>query len=73
MNKWSFIIADKVTDGAVVPTPIDLGAQGNQAYLILFGTGIRNAPSGQVSVRINGVNAPDTYAGSQLAFQGWIR
>ncbi|HEY7333478.1 MAG TPA: FG-GAP-like repeat-containing protein [Bryobacteraceae bacterium] len=57
-------------NGVAVPAPIDLGPQGDQVYLSLFGTGLRNAPAGQVSVRINGVNATVSYAGPQGDFPG---
>jgi len=57
-------------NNAVVPAPIDLGPPGDQVYLSFFGTGIRNAASGGVSVRINGANAPVTYAGPQTVFPG---
>ena len=39
-------------------------------YLILFGTGIRGAGAGQVTVGVQGVNAPVAYAGSQVEFAG---
>jgi uncharacterized protein (TIGR03437 family) len=57
-------------NGAVAPAPIDLGPPGDQVYLSLFGTGIRNAASGGVSVRINGASAPVTHPGPQTVFRG---
>jgi uncharacterized protein (TIGR03437 family) len=51
-----------------VSDPIDLGPPGDQVYLSLFGTGIRGAGSGQVSVRIQGIDAPVTFAGPQPQF-----
>jgi uncharacterized protein (TIGR03437 family) len=49
-----------------VPAPIDLGPQGEQVYLILFGTGLRrfSAPPGVIA-KIGGMDAPVTYAGAQ--------
>jgi uncharacterized protein (TIGR03437 family) len=59
-----------VQNGNAVATPINLGPPADQVYLSLFGTGLRNAPAGQVFVRINGVNAPVEYAGPQLEYPG---
>src|ERR1035437_8424973 len=53
-----------------ISDPIDLGPPGDQVYLSLFGTGIRGAPPGQASVRIQGINAPVSYAGPQSQFAG---
>ncbi len=39
-------------------------------YLILFATGVRNAPNGSVSVTINGVAATVTFVGAQPNFAG---
>jgi uncharacterized protein (TIGR03437 family) len=54
-----------------VPAPIDLGTRLSfrQVYLILSGTGWRNAAS-NVSVRIGGRSAPVTFVGAQGAFTG---
>lgn len=57
-------------NGSPVAKPIDLGASGDQVYLILFGTGIRNAGTGGVTVDIRGLNAPVSYAGPQGEFDG---
>ena len=59
-----------VDNGAVVATPIDPGTDTDQVYLILFGTGIRNANSLGVTVKIQGLNAMVTYAGPQGYFPG---
>jgi uncharacterized protein (TIGR03437 family) len=58
-----------------ISDPIDLGPTGGssptaQVYLCLFGTGIRGAPAGQVSVRVQGIDAPVIYAGAQSQFAG---
>lgn len=59
-------IAQLDAQGRFVPAPIDLGPQGEQVHLILFGTGLRrfNAPPG-VTVKIGGMDAQVTYAGPQ--------
>lgn len=49
-----------------VAAPIDLGAEGEQVFLILFGTGIRfRRDLGEVRATIDGVEAPVTFAGPQ--------
>ena len=54
-----------------VARPIDLGPEGDQAFLILFGTGIRNH-SGlpAVTARVGGLDAQVTFAGAQGGFAG---
>jgi uncharacterized protein (TIGR03437 family) len=53
-----------------VSTPIDLGVD-TTVILALYGTGIRNPSSlANVSVTINGINAPVQYAGPQPSFEG---
>jgi uncharacterized protein (TIGR03437 family) len=57
--------------GKFVTTPIDLGAQSDQVYLVLFGTGIRFHSGLQgVSTNIGGVNVEASYAGAQGSFVG---
>jgi uncharacterized protein (TIGR03437 family) len=51
-------------NGSYVALPIDLSQPADQFYLILYGTGIRGAGS-NVTVAVNGINAPVTYAGPQ--------
>lgn len=51
-----------------VPAPIDLGPNEDQIYLILFGTGVRGAPS--VRARLDGVEIPTTFFGPQGGFVG---
>ncbi len=54
-----------------VATPIDLGAEGEQVYLLLFGTGIRLRGSlSDVSVNIGGTATQVEYAGQQGGFVG---
>ena len=54
-----------------VARPIDLGPEGDQAFLILFGTGLRHH-SGlpNVTARVGGLDAPVTFAGAQGDFVG---
>ena len=52
------------TQGAVT-SPINLGGATDTVYLTLYGTGLQAAGTAGVTVTINGVNAPVTYAGPQ--------
>jgi uncharacterized protein (TIGR03437 family) len=62
------------------PRPIDPGTAANPTYLLLFGTGIRNAAAANpgdangvaeaVTVTVQGVPATVTYAGAQGTFEG---
>ena len=54
--------------GDVSASPVDLS--NGQVYLILYGTGIRRAAAGQVSVSIGGVDAPVSFSGAQGGFVG---
>jgi len=56
-------------DGNITALPIDLGAETDTVYLVLYGTGIRNC--GSASATIGGaINAPITYLGPQGTYQG---
>ncbi|MFN0086854.1 MAG: hypothetical protein ACKVX9_15795 [Blastocatellia bacterium] len=49
-----------------VSVPIDLGPEGDQVFLLLFGTGIRGRSAlDKVAVRVGGIDAPVGYAGAQ--------
>jgi uncharacterized protein (TIGR03437 family) len=53
-----------------VTGPIDLGPEGDQVYLSLYGTGIRGAPQNRVTVRVQGLDVPVLFAGAQPDFVG---
>jgi uncharacterized protein (TIGR03437 family) len=54
-----------------VPVPIDLGPEGEQVFLILFGTGIRfHNNLSSVSVKMGGSDAEVLFAGPQGTFAG---
>jgi uncharacterized protein (TIGR03437 family) len=58
-------------EGKFVPVPIDLGTEAESVFLVLFGTGWRNAASlSSVSVTIGGVASPVQYAGKQPTNDG---
>ncbi|MDX2041276.1 MAG: hypothetical protein SF097_08505 [Acidobacteriota bacterium] len=54
-----------------VAQPIDLGAETDRFFLLLFGTGIRgrSQPSA-VRVRVGGIDAPVLFAGAQGEYAG---
>jgi uncharacterized protein (TIGR03437 family) len=62
-----YIHADGSQTLANSPSPIQLGA-GDQVFLVLYGTGIRDAVS--VTATVNGVAVPVTYFGPQGSYAG---
>ena len=56
--------------GAVVASPVSLGSSTDQAYLVLFGTGLEAAGTSGVTVLAGGTAVPTKYAGSQGGFVG---
>ena len=56
--------------GAVVANPVSLGASSDQVYLTIYGTGLQAAGTSDVTVSVNGVNAPVAYAGPQGSYAG---
>lgn len=54
--------------GSCATVPIDLGAEPEQVYLVLYGTGIRNC--NYANVRIGGIDAIVTFAGPQPTYAG---
>lgn len=59
------------TQSRFVPIPIDLGPEGEQVFLILYGTGIRfRSGLSAVNVTLGGVSAPVSYAAAQGSLAG---
>jgi len=57
--------------GRFVPLPIDLGPEGDQVFVVLFGTGFRNNTGlANVSVKIGGTDVEVLYAGVAPGFVG---
>jgi uncharacterized protein (TIGR03437 family) len=57
--------------GRYVAAPVELGDEGDQVYLLLFGTGIRSVDSlASMKATVGGVEAQVTYAGAQVGFAG---
>lgn len=61
---------DPLQPGRNLPAPIDVGTDARPAYILLYGTGVRNASLPAVHAIIGGVDAPVTYAGPQGGFVG---
>jgi uncharacterized protein (TIGR03437 family) len=54
-----------VTQQSFVPLPLSLGPEGEQLYLILFGTGVRNVSSlANVQLQIGGSETPVVFIGA---------
>jgi uncharacterized protein (TIGR03437 family) len=54
-----------------IAAPIDLGPEGEQVFLILFGTGFRAVSSlSNLTARIGGINAEVSFAGAQGGLTG---
>lgn len=77
---WQLVRADDSRDGGLVfefdqaqqsnvATAIPLGNEGDQVFLVLFGTGIRG-DGDQVTVLVDGVEVAVLYAGPQGEFVG---
>jgi uncharacterized protein (TIGR03437 family) len=59
------------TLGRFVPLPIDLGPDGDQVFVVLFGTGFRNNTGlANVGVKIGGTDVEVLYAGIAPGFVG---
>jgi len=56
------------SDGSLTSAPIAVGSAGEQATLVLYGTGLNNAAN--VSATIGGVSAQVSYAGPQGTYSG---
>lgn len=54
--------------GNITPLPLDLAPATEQVYLMLYGTGIRNAKS--VTVTVGGLNVPVLFAGAAPVYAG---
>lgn len=65
VSEWNAALSQFVT------TPIDLGEEGDQAFLVLFGTGVRfHGGLSGVAAQIGGTSAQVFYAGAQNDFVG---
>jgi uncharacterized protein (TIGR03437 family) len=59
------------TQNKFVPIPLDLGPEGEQVFLVMFGTGLRFRSSlSAVTIKVGGVDAETLFAGAQGGFVG---
>ncbi|MBX3278612.1 MAG: hypothetical protein KF868_11475 [Acidobacteria bacterium] len=59
------------TSGRYIAAPVDFGPEGDELFLILFGTGLRGRSDQRaVSVSVGGLPAEVTYADAQPTFAG---
>jgi uncharacterized protein (TIGR03437 family) len=59
------------SQGKMVPISIDPGPQGDQVFLLLFGTGFRNnSGMNNVTAQLGGIGATASFAGAQGGFAG---
>ena len=70
-QSWEIIGQYDTQQGKFVAVPVDLGAETDQLFLILYGTGLRKH-SGLINIKatIGGANAEVLFAGSQGSFDG---
>lgn len=61
---------DPANPGRIVPTPIDVGTAERPAYLILYGTGLRNAPVNAVRAVFGGIEIPVDFYGVAPGYTG---
>lgn len=65
------VVQYSASQQSFVPVPVNLGSQGEQVYLILFGTGLRrNSSTNAVRANIGGLDLPVSFAGAQSQFVG---
>lgn len=61
---------DAANPGLLQPRPVDPGTDAQPAFLILYGTGLRNAPAGTVRVIIGGIEVIPDFIGVTPGFTG---
>jgi len=70
-SKFEPVVQYDAAQNRFVAVPIDLGPEGDQVFLILFGTGWRfRSALGNVRVQVRDVDAPVSFAGPQGEFFG---
>lgn len=70
-NLGAELVAERDAQGNWNARPIDLGAQGDEVFLTLFGTGVRGRRSlAGVTAQVGGVSVPVEYAGAQGQYAG---
>lgn len=71
LSKYEPIASYNPAQNTQVPNPIDLSVEGEDVYLLLFGTGVRHRGGlSDVKVFVDGVETPVIYAGKQTDYAG---
>jgi uncharacterized protein (TIGR03437 family) len=71
IQSWESVAQWDAQQNRFVAVPVDLGADSDQLFLILFGTGIRGrSDTSNVKATIGGITTEVTFAGAQGAFDG---
>ena len=70
-QSWQLVYQQGCTPGSCAAAPIDLGPEGDQMFLQLYGTGIRGRTSlAAVTAKVGGVDARVEYAGPVAGLAG---
>ncbi|HWQ36596.1 MAG TPA: DUF1800 family protein [Blastocatellia bacterium] len=71
IQSWESVAQWDAQQNRFVAVPVDLGADSDQLFLILYGTGIRGrSDTTNVKATIGGISTEVTFAGAQGAFDG---
>jgi uncharacterized protein (TIGR03437 family) len=62
--------SDPANPGRIIPAPIDVGTEARPAYLILYGTGFRNASAHSIQALMGGDEVPILFFGANPDFAG---
>ncbi len=63
--KLDFNEYDDAAAGKFVSQPVPPGAEGEQVYLVAYGTGVRQIPPSSLTAQVGGAAVPIAYAGPQ--------
>ena len=71
VSKYEPIVSFNPAQNQFVPNPIDLSVEGEDVFLLLYGTGIRHRGAlPEVKVLVDGVETPVIFAGTQGQYAG---
>ena len=71
ISKYESVVSFNAVQNQYVPNPIDLNVEGEDIFLLLYGTGIRHrAALPDVKVLVDGVETTVIFAGTQGQFAG---
>jgi uncharacterized protein (TIGR03437 family) len=71
VSRYEPVVSFNATNNQFVPNPIDLSVEGEDVFLLLYGTGVRYRGNLlDVKVLVDGVEAPVIFAGRQSDYAG---